>query len=181
MSEKQKLIVSSRRNPCPVCGRTKDSDCRISADELEVICHHPKNLRTGEVITGADDQAWAFTANTKDGRAGHFTLDKPREGAQRLPRRSIQQRPAEPARTQPAPLPDRPPALARMTPREPGGSPYRYGPTQLVKRVTLPDGDKAFYGFHLLDDKWEKGAGPGQDDPQGARRQPIPLWAHPVG
>ncbi len=160
MSEKQKLIVSSRRNPCPVCGRTKDSDCRISADELEVICHHPKNLRTGEVITGADDQAWAFTANTKDGRAGHFTLDKPREGAQRLPRRSIQQRPAEPARTQPAPLPDRPPALARMDPRPSAGSPYRYSAAQRVHRVQLPDGDKAFYGFHLLDGQWEKGAGP---------------------
>jgi len=57
-------------------------------------------------------------------------------------------------------LPEQPPVLARMAPREPAGSPYRYGPTQLVKRVALPDGDKAFYGFHLLNDKWEKGAGP---------------------
>jgi len=160
MTEKQKLIVSNRRNPCPVCGRTKDGDCRISSDGLEVICHHPKDHRAGEVITGADDQTWAFTGNTRDGRAGHFTLDKPRDGAQRLPRRSIQRRPAEPARTPPAPLPEQPPVLARMAPREPAGSPYRYGPTQLVKRVALPDGDKAFYGFHLLDDKWEKGAGP---------------------
>jgi hypothetical protein len=160
MIEKQKLIVSSRRNPCPVCGRTKDSDCRVSSDGLEVICHHPKDHRAGEVVTGADEGAWAFTGNTKDGRAGHFTLDKPRYGAQRLPRRSIQQQPTQPPQTQPAPLPDRPPELARMTPREPGGSPYRYGPTQLVKRVALPDGDKAFYGFHLLDDKWERGAGP---------------------
>jgi len=39
----------------------------------------------------------------------------------------------------------------------------------LVKRVTLPDGDKAFYGFHLLDDKWEKGAGP----------DPWPVFNHP--
>ncbi len=180
MSEKQKLIVSSRRNPCPVCGRTKDSDCRMSADGLEVICHHPKDHRAGEVITGADDQTWAFTGNTRDGRAGHYTLDKPRDGAQRLPRRSIQQRPAEPARTQPAPLPDRPPALARMTPREPGGSPYRYSDTQRVERVPLADGDKAFYASHFgilvpfLDDQWQTGSGPDpwpvfhQDDTIGA-------------
>jgi hypothetical protein len=160
MGDKQKLIPSGRRNPCPVCGRTKDSDCRMSSDGLEVICHHPKDHRAGEVITGADEGAWAFTANTRDGRAGHFTLDKPRDGATRLPRRSIQRRPAEPARTQPALLPDRPPALARMTPREPGGSPYRYSDTQRVKRVPLPDGDKAFYGSHLLDGQWEDGGGP---------------------
>jgi hypothetical protein len=160
MSEKQKLIPSSRRNPCPVCGRTKDGDCRVSSDGLEVICHHPKDHRPGEVVTGADDQTWAFTANTRDGRAGHFTLDKPRDGAQRFPRRSIQRRQPEPARTQPAPLPDRPPALARMTPSQPGGSPYSYSDTQLVKRVPLPDGDKAFYGFHLVAGRWEKGAGP---------------------
>jgi hypothetical protein len=166
MGDKQKLIPSSRRNPCPVCGRTKDSDCRISADGLEVICHHPKNLRTGEVVTGADEGAWAFTGNTRDGRAGHFTLDKPRDGAQRLPRRLIQRRPPEPARTQPAPLPDRPPALARMTPREPGGSPYRYSDTQLVRRVPLADGDKAFYASYFgilvpfLDDQWQTGSGP---------------------
>ncbi len=62
-----------------------------------------------------------------------------------------------------------PPVLARIAPREPAGSPYRYGPTQLVKRVALPDGDKAFYGFHLLNDKWEKGAGP----------DPWPVFNHP--
>ncbi len=166
MSEKQKLIVSSRRNPCPVCGRTKDSDCRMTPDGLEVICHHPKDHSPGEVITGADERAWAFTGNTRDGRAGHYTLDKPLDGAQRLPRRLIQQRLAEPARTPPAPLPDRPPVLARMTPREPAGSPYRYGPTQLVKRVALADGDKAFYASYFgilvpfLDDQWQTGSGP---------------------
>jgi hypothetical protein len=157
-----RLFPSSKRNPCPVCGRTKDSDCRTSGDGLEVICHHPKDHRRGEVVTGADGLAWAFTGNTKDSRAGHFTLDKPRDGdATRLPRRSVQTKAAEPQKTRSAPLPDRPPVLARMTPREPAGSPYRYSDTQLVKRVPLPDGDKAFYGFHLLaEGQWEKGAGP---------------------
>jgi hypothetical protein len=88
-----RLFPSSKRNPCPVCGRTKDSDCRTSGDGLEVICHHPKDHRRGEVITGADGLAWAFTGNTKDGRAGHFTLDKPSDGdAPRLPKRSVHAR-----------------------------------------------------------------------------------------
>ena len=86
MSEKQKLIVSSRRNPCPVCGRTKDSDCRMSSDGLEVICHHPKDHRAGEVITGADEGAWAFTGNTRDGRAGQCRVNKVRrDAASRVP------------------------------------------------------------------------------------------------
>jgi len=56
-----------------------------------------------------------------------------------------------------------------MTPREPAGSPYRYSDTQQVKRVPLPDGDKAFYGFHLLaEGQWEKGAGP----------EPWPVFNH---
>jgi hypothetical protein len=88
-----RLFPSSKRNPCPVCGRTKDSDCRTSGDGLEVICHHPKDHRRGEVITGADGLAWAFTGNTKDGRAGHCTLDKPSDGdAPRLPKRSVHAR-----------------------------------------------------------------------------------------
>jgi hypothetical protein len=158
-----RLFPSSRRNPCPVCGRTKDGDCRTTPDGAEVICHHPKEHRPGEVITGADGIAWAFTGNTKDGRAGHFTLDKPKDGTpSRLPRRSIQSKAPEPEqKPAPAPLPDRPPVLARMAPREQAGSPYRYSPTQQVKRVGLPDGDKAFYGFHLAEGVWEKGAGPG--------------------
>jgi hypothetical protein len=72
-------IYSSKNNPCPICGRTKDGDCRISSDRLEVICHHPRDCRPGEVVRGlGDDRPWAFTKNTSDGRAAHFTIDKPR-------------------------------------------------------------------------------------------------------
>lgn len=35
----QTLTKSSKTNPCPVCNRTKDADCRISADGLMVLCH----------------------------------------------------------------------------------------------------------------------------------------------
>ena len=62
---------SGRRNPCAVCGRTRDSDCRVSSDGEQVICHHPKDHKPGDVIDG-----WAFTGNTSDGRAGHFVRDQ---------------------------------------------------------------------------------------------------------
>ena len=75
------LIPSSKRNPCPICGRTADGDCR-TGDGL-AICHHgsthhpPEGLRPGDVIEGRDGQRWAFTGETTDGRGSTFTLDKP--------------------------------------------------------------------------------------------------------
>jgi hypothetical protein len=35
----RKLLNSSKSNPCPVCGRTKDGDCRISYDGKMILCH----------------------------------------------------------------------------------------------------------------------------------------------
>lgn len=76
------MIPSSKRNPCPICGRTADGDCR-TGDGL-AICHHgsthhpPEGLRPGDVIDGRDGQHWAFTGETTDGRGSTFTLDKPR-------------------------------------------------------------------------------------------------------
>ena len=84
---------SSRRNPCPICGRTADGDCRIG--EGLAVCHHgsshqpPEGLRPGDVIEGCDGQRWAFTGETADGRASTFTPDKPLD----LPVRVVQQRP----------------------------------------------------------------------------------------
>lgn len=81
------LLPSSKRNPCPICGRTKDGDCRIGAEVI--LCHYgssnhpPKHLKSGEVNTGADGQRWAFTGNTSDDRAATFTLHKPRQQVQR--------------------------------------------------------------------------------------------------
>lgn len=40
-----KYIYSSKRNPCPVCGRTKDADCRVTPDEGLVFCHSEINSR----------------------------------------------------------------------------------------------------------------------------------------
>ncbi len=34
-----KPIHSSTKNPCPVCSRTKDGDCRMTIDSVFVLCH----------------------------------------------------------------------------------------------------------------------------------------------
>jgi hypothetical protein len=35
----EQLIYSSKKNPCPVCTRTKDADCRMTRDSVFVLCH----------------------------------------------------------------------------------------------------------------------------------------------
>lgn len=73
------VISSSKLNPCPICGRTKDRDCRQMPNGT-VLCHHPRDLKPSTVITGKDGQQWAFTGNSKrGGRGAVFTLDKPLE------------------------------------------------------------------------------------------------------
>ena len=60
--------ASGKGNPCPICGRTKDSDCRIGAEI--VLCHHgsshhpPKGLKPGDTHLGGDGQQWAYTKDT---------------------------------------------------------------------------------------------------------------------
>ena len=163
MSGERRLFPSGKKNPCPVCGRTKDRDCRTSPDGMEVICHHPKDFRPGDVVRGAGDGlAWAFTKNTKDSRAGHFTLHKPRMGDTRRPidfNPPPEREPEPPPK--PAAMPAQPPTLARLTePRRPAGSPYSYSPTQRVNRAQLPDGGKRFFCQHLVDGRWVDGSGP---------------------
>jgi putative DNA primase/helicase len=76
-----KLLPSSKRNPCPICGRTKDGSCSVG-DSL-VFCHHgashhpPQGLRTGDTLTGGDGETWAYTGEASDGRTARFALNKP--------------------------------------------------------------------------------------------------------
>jgi hypothetical protein len=69
------FTASGRNNPCPVCQRVKDGDCRIST-EL-VLCHNNVDHRTGETVIGADGQKWAFLGVASDGRCGQFRVDRP--------------------------------------------------------------------------------------------------------
>ena len=67
-----KFTPSSRHNACPVCGRVKDPDCRISSELT--LCHKNTDHKVGDVIDG-----WAFTGVSGDGRTGMFTPHKPLE------------------------------------------------------------------------------------------------------
>ena len=52
----QNLTPSSNSNPCPICGRIEDGDCRISSELI--LCHwgnnlhSPQGLKPGQVIPG---------------------------------------------------------------------------------------------------------------------------------
>lgn len=76
-----KLQSSSKSHPCPICGRTKDGDCRLS-DDL-ILCaygathHPPAGIKPGDVIE-RNGKEWAFAGNTSDDRAATFTIHKPR-------------------------------------------------------------------------------------------------------
>ena len=68
-----RLIRSSRRQPCPVCGRVKDADCAFTPDRSLVLCHHTRN----DLIPGVDQvNDYYFCKNTKDDRAAVFVLDE---------------------------------------------------------------------------------------------------------
>ncbi len=48
--------------PCPICGRDKDDDCRVTRSGGAVLCHHgntfhPPHMRKGEIISGSQ---WAY-------------------------------------------------------------------------------------------------------------------------
>ena len=64
---------SGRNNPCPVCGRTKDTDCRWN--DAKILCHTGTDLRPGDTLTIAR-QKWAFIHH-KGGFSGMAAVFKP--------------------------------------------------------------------------------------------------------
>lgn len=152
-TNRQQLQLSSKRNPCPICGRTKDGDCRIG-DQM-VLCHHgsthhpPAGLRPGDVIHGQ----WAYTGDASDGRAATFTLHKPRDNASRLvPVRSRGNT------VQLARLPD---ATAEPPAHLSDGKRINYSPTQWVVVAVDSNGKR-----HI----------PHHQGGRGSGAQPWPLW-----
>lgn len=63
------LTSTSKSNPCPVCGRTKDGDCRISADGKMVLCHN----NFDQVKTQQPD-LWYFDGTSSDSRCGVYVF-----------------------------------------------------------------------------------------------------------
>lgn len=160
-------LHSSRQNPCPICGRTKDGDCRMLSDGQGVICHHPKDLAPGrDVVNG-----WAFTRNTDDDRGGLFKPHDPRRNglsARVLPFAPAARAQASSSSPKPAPITG-PIELARCQPVDfdPANHSWRYSSIQGTKRVDDPKG-KSFVPHHLIEQEWQRGAGP---DPWPAYRE----------
>jgi hypothetical protein len=88
--------TSSKTNPCPVCGRTKDTDCRISRDGKMVLCHqnfdHTKTQQP---------DLWHFDKPSSDGRCGVYVFKEKTESIQPTARKSRTQK----KKNQPTPIP----------------------------------------------------------------------------
>ena len=78
------LRPSSRRSPCPVCGRTKDGDCRIN-DDL-VLCQTHADGTVGDERNG-----YRYAKANKDGRTAtwvrgdRWSSSTPRHSVAHLP------------------------------------------------------------------------------------------------
>ena len=156
LSAERNLKASGKGNPCPICGRTKDGDCRIGAEI--VLCHHgsshhpPKGLKPGDTQLGGDGQQWAYTKDTSDGRAATYVIHQP------LPVVASQ-----PRRIQFAPLPE---VTAEPPSHLPNGQRLKYSDTQTVVVVVAGDSKKHIPHHINSSGKEVKGAG----------AEPWPLW-----
>jgi hypothetical protein len=169
---------SGKGSPCPICGRSKDGDCRIS-DDL-ILCRiggsfSPPTEKAGTQVTGEDGGQWICRGPASDPSWIQFALagsGTPSNNNRQLHHRRPTSHPATMAAIAgsidlarlPGPLSEAPPAHL------PNGYPLTYSPTQrvMVKRTT--DGGKGFPVQHLANNgetaTWAKGAGP----------DPWPLW-----
>ena len=75
-TKSERFIRSSKRRPCPICGRTKDADCSWAEDGSVVVCHHPVNLSPQVDSCGE----FIFVGNTSDDRAAVLCHDQLRGG-----------------------------------------------------------------------------------------------------
>jgi hypothetical protein len=171
-AQQHSWIYSSKRNPCPICGRTKDGDCRINSNGQQAICHHPKNLKPSDVVNG-----WAFTGNIEDGRGGHFTPDKPLNSdrsSRVVPLRPRNQQQLSSGSTVPAPITG-PVELAQLPSAKqeppdhlPHGTKLEYSSSQWVKVVVDASGKRHIPHHTAAAGKQIGKAGAGPD--------PWPLW-----
>jgi putative DNA primase/helicase len=177
-STRGNLAPSSKSNPCPVCGRIKDGDCRISHDGKMVLCHqnfdHAKTQQP---------DLWHFNGSTSDGRCGIYVFKEENEGIQPVARKPRVKK----KEVLPVPIPlgakllrlpapgesPQPEQLAKDAPkrvrRDAVQVTYEYSPIQGVVRYQWPDAtkpkgrDKTFSQFHIDPNGkkvWTKGDAP---------------------
>ena len=64
---------SGVKSPCPICGRTKDGDCRITSDG-RVFCHTKRDGKLGKA--SIDNPAYVYLGESTEGQgAGMWKLD----------------------------------------------------------------------------------------------------------
>jgi predicted P-loop ATPase len=175
-STRGNLTNSSKSNPCPVCGRTKDGDCRISHDGKMVLCHQNfANAKTQH------PDLWHFDKSSSDGRCGIYIFKEESESIQPTAKKPRAKKKKYPPALIPIgakllrlPVPGQSPQpepLARDTPKNVPSKAlqqitYQYSDTQKVVRYewldeTNPKGrDKTYRQFHIDPDGkkvWTKG------------------------
>jgi len=88
------LRTSSRRSPCPVCGRQKNSSCRWGEEVIYCFCgdtnHPPLQMQPGETLQVAGE-AWALVA-TNGGHSGNSFVFRPHRQHSGPPRPAQQKR-----------------------------------------------------------------------------------------
>src|SRR4028119_1065313 len=173
------LSTSSKTNPCPVCGRIKDTDCRISRDGKMVLCHqnfdHAKTLQP---------DLWHFDKPSSDGRCGVYVFKEKEktESIQPTARKLRTQKKEYPPTPIPLgakllrlPAPGKPPRAERPKYIPPGvpdnaaRTTYSYSTSQKVYRYEWPDATnpkghaKTYRQIHIDPngkDIWNKGDAP---------------------
>jgi putative DNA primase/helicase len=69
MTHSTKWQYSGNNNPCPICDRTKDGDCRISEDGSMVLCHSSIN---GDI----EREGWKYVKPNADDRCGVYVISQ---------------------------------------------------------------------------------------------------------
>jgi len=178
------FIYSSPKNPCPVCGRTKDTDCRLD-DKGRWHCrtYAKEHLKKGDVAHGKDGRQWAYLGESGDGLWAMFKIHEERRGrwdpkSAPLTKRSSTKRkasrngptskvaviPDRPARgsvppTQTDSAPPKQTTVAKKSPRPAGQREFIYHdadgqPLIKVLRTDYDDGTKTFSQFRYENGKW---------------------------
>ena len=137
------FTYSSPKNPCPVCGRTKDSDCRVDA---KGFCHcrtYAKDPpKVGDVIRGDDGLQWAYIGESDRGRWALFKPHEERRGGWDPKPTLSTKRKTSPANPNPKPA---------ATPARPTAAPARPTATPpAAKKATRPAGQQEFI-YHDAD------------------------------
>ena len=87
---------SGRKNPCPICGRTKDDKCAFKSDTIHCYCgvtNSPPNLKLGEIIhiNYGSTRDWALVKKNAGFSGNHciFIPNKPLDKTKPLIKKKV--------------------------------------------------------------------------------------------